>query len=308
MYYLYTLYNNNWVNILPKSNNLSWSNDEDTLSVELSFESIYDLPEGTHAVLKNENNQVFQGILVKKSKKKFVNSYTCFDMGFYLNKNELIKQFNNISASNVITQLCNDLGINSDITNISTNINKIYKDQSAASIIDDILEQSQNELGIKYVKEIEGYTLKIRPLTDLKITPKILIGKDIAVNSSIETMKNSVLVVSGDDENLSLEATAKDTQNIAKYGLLQEVISIDADNISQARNVASNYLSENNKIFKDTSLNLVAISGGDDIKANRLIEINIPSMGLNGWYKIKSASHNLTNNHHKVDITLEWGE
>ena len=305
MYYLYALDNNNWVNILPNSNNLSWSSDKDTLGVELNFESIYDMLEGTIVVLKNDNNGVFTGIITNKTKGKFVNTYKAMDFAFYLNKSETIIQFNNVSASTAIRQLLSKFeDIESDIVDISTNINKIYKDQTLSSIIDDILEQAQNELGIKFIKEMQGYTLVIRKLEDMIITPKLLIEKDPSLSISIENLKNSVLVVSNEEENNNILISVKDDNSIARFGLLQEVISVDDKNEAQARNIANNYLAENNKVTRDFSFNAIALEGGDDIRDNRMLNINFPSMAMVGLYRIKSVSHNLKNNRHHVSITI----
>jgi len=122
MYNLYALYNDNWVNILPKSDNITWSDDEDTLCVNLSFDSIYDLTEGTHVALKNDSTDVFSGMIVKKTTKKFTNSYTCFDYGMYLNRNETIIQFNSISTDQAIEQLCSQFGIECDIVEIDSTL------------------------------------------------------------------------------------------------------------------------------------------------------------------------------------------
>ena len=68
------------------------------------------------------------------------------DYSFYF-KNEVIKQFNGIKASSAITSLLKEYGISSEIVNIPTTINKIYK-QSINDIIEDILKQAEEDQGI----------------------------------------------------------------------------------------------------------------------------------------------------------------
>jgi hypothetical protein len=293
----------NGIDILPYSNNLSWASDEDALGIELSFGSLYNLIEGTIVSLYVNNKEYIRTIVIKKSEGKFSYSYTCFDYSFYL-KNEVIKQFNT-SASNAISSLLSEYKIKSSIVSIPIKIEKIYKDEGIAAIIDDILEQAESEQGIKYFKEMQVDTVVIKKLTDMKITPKILIGKDITINSSIEEMKNKILVVSNGEGNNSIQAVAEDRSNQNQFGLLQEIESVDEKDLGQAKNIAKNLLIAKNKIFKDTSLNLLGIKDAETIKANRLIEINIANK-LSGWYKIKSASHSLSNNKHTVSISLEW--
>lgn len=300
---MYNLYVNG-IDILPKSNNISWSSDKDTLGADLSFDSLYNIAEGAVVSLYINNKEYLRAIIVKKSEHKFTYSYTAFDYSFYL-KNEVIKQFNDVSASSAIISLLREYGIANNIVNISTRINKIYKDQSISSIIDDILDQAEQEQGIKFFKEMQVDTVVINRLSDMKITPKILIGKDITINSSIEDMKNKILIVSNSEDNNSILAVAEDTSSQGYYGLLQEIETVEDMNIAQAKNIASNLLSAKNKIFKDTTLNVLGIKNAETIKANRLIEVNIGSK-LSGWYSIKSASHNLSNKKHTVSISLEW--
>lgn len=293
----------NKVDILPKSNNLNWRSDIDTLGTELSFESLYNLAEGTIESFYINNKEYIRSIIVKKSEGKFSYGYTCLDYSFYL-KNEVIKQFNT-SASNAISSLLNEYGIKNKVVNIPTKIKKIYKDESIASIIDDILEQAEKEQGIKYFKEMQGDTLVVYKLSDMKITPKILISKDITINSSIEEMKNKILIVSNEESNNSILAVAENKSNQATYGLLQEIESVDQKDIAQAKNIANNLLKSKNKIFKDTSIDIFGIKDAETIKANRLIELNVGNK-LKGWYRIKSANHTLSNNKHMVNISLEW--
>lgn len=293
----------NDIDILPFSNNLSWTSDIETLGVELGFDSLYNLPEGSVVSLYIDNKEYLRTIAAKKVENKFSYSYTCFDYSFYL-KNEVVKQFNT-SASNAISFLLSEFGIKSKVVSIPTRIRKIYKDESISSIIDDILDQAEKEQGVKYFKEMHIDTLAILRLQDMKITPKILIPKEFSINSSIEEMKNMIIVTSDAENSKAIYAIAQDKAAQKQYGLLQEIEVIEKKDIAQARNIAENLLKTKNKVLNDTSLDVLGINGAETIKANRLIEINV-SNKLAGWYRIKSAAHNLSNNKHMVNISLEW--
>jgi len=298
---MYNLYAKN-IDILPLSNNLSWSSDIDALGTELSFDSLYDLAEGTIVSLYINKKELLRTILIKKSEGKFSFNYSCFDFSIYL-KNEVIKQFNGVSASTAITSLLNEYGIKNNIVGIPTKIKKIYKDTDISSIINEILEQAEAEQGVKYFKEMQVNTLVINKLQDMKISPKILIDRDITINSSIEELKNKILIVSS-GESKKVLATVQDASSQSRFGLFQQIESVEKKDVAQAKNIANNILKANNKIFKDTNINVLGIKNTETIKANRLIEINVGK--LNGWYRIKNASHNLSNNKHTVSIGLEW--
>jgi len=292
------------IDILPKSNNINWSSDIDTLGTELSFDSLYNLAEGTIVSLIINNREHLRTIIIKKSEGKFSYNYTCFDYSFYL-RNEVIKQFNYVCASTAIQSLLNEYKISNSIIYIPTIIDKIYKDQAISGIIDDILEQAGIEQGIKYFKEMQVNTLVINKLQNMKITPKILINKDFTINSSIEEIRNKILIVSSQEDDTSVFAISQDLSSQSRFGLLQEIETVEDKNIAQVNNIANNLLSAKNKIFKDTSINVLGVKNAETIKANRLIELNIKSK-LSGWYRIKSAAHTLSNGKHTVNIGLEF--
>jgi len=345
-YELLALLNSKWVGILVKSNSITWGSDKDTLAVDLNFNTLTDIAEGAHIQLKINSKITFTGILVKKSKSSnLIYACTCFSYEWYLNKNETIIQFNKINASDSIKQLCSKFGIKCNVvqidfivqdekkstvkskvdtkvtskktgkvtiakrvknTKITTLISKVYKDMTLSAIIEDILEQAELEIGIKYIKEMIGDTLYIRKQNEYKIFPKFILSKDLTLNSSIEEMKNKILVVSSDEANNKILASASDTKSIKIYGGLQEVITLEVKDIAKAKNMANNSLKTNNKIFRDTTLNIIVIESGEEIRANRMIGLSIKSKGLSGWYNIKSVSSTLENGQMKSTITLEW--
>ncbi|MGK0467155.1 XkdQ/YqbQ family protein [Clostridium sp.] len=295
-----------WVDILTKSNSIAWGSDKDTLAVDLSFNSLTELTEGTILELLIDSRATFMGSVIEKNKTKNQFSYICQDFARVIGKNETIIQFNKISGDAAIKQLCAKFGVKVDCVVISTLISKIYKDFTLADIIADILEQAELEKGLKYIKEMRGDTLYIRKLIDLKIYPLFILSKDLEVNSSIEEMKNKILVVSSDEDNNRILANVSDPKNINTYGSFQEVLTVEAKDISKAKNIASNRLKEANRVFKSTSLSIAVISNCEEIKANRLISLKVDSMGLNGWYSIKSCSNILENGLCKSNIVIEW--
>jgi len=301
---MYKLITNN-AEILYNSNGISWSSDTNTLGTQLSFESIKDLFEGQVVSLFSDSRELIRGVIIKKKPNRWTWIYTIQDYSRYL-KNKVLTQFNNVKASDAISSLISEAYITGNIVDIPTNINTIYKMKSISEAIDDILKQSQQDQGIEYFKEIEATTLYIRKLQDMKINPNILLPKDISPESSIENIKNRIEVVSNSESNNSIIATAEDTNKRDWYGLLSDQIEVDDKNIAQAQNIANNTLSESYKIEKNCSINdIIVLSGGEDIKANRLIYLNAGSR-LCGYYKITSATHTLIKGKHKVNLNIEW--
>ena len=276
--------------IMYSSNSVSWQSDVDTLGSQITFESMKDLFEGAVVSLFSDKRELIRSVIIKKNWSRWIWNYTTQDYSRYL-KNKVIMQFNNITASNAIKSMLNQAYIIGNVVNIPTKINKIYKNKTIAEIIDDILDQAKQDQGIEYFKEIEGNILYVRKLQDMKINPTIILPKEINPESSIENMKNKIQVVSNNEKNNSVIATAEDTYR---------------RDIAKAQNIANNALLENNKIVRSCNIDDIhVINGGEDIKANRLIYLNAGSR-LCGFYKIKSATHTLSNGIHKVNLTIEW--
>lgn len=315
--------NGNKSNITQMIGNLAWSGNVDTLGEELSFDyayndvvhiSKYDIVElGDTVILFNEGKAIHRYIIIHEVINGRVSkSFTCFDYAYYLNKNKTVIQFK-VSASDAIRKLCDKFSIKHNIANMPTMIKQIYKVE-VSSIINDIMDQVKKETGSKYRMEMVDDVLTIRKQTDLLINPTVRLSSvtplfpvTAAISNpirsiSMEDMKNKVIVATSDDTSTKIYAESSDTNSIKKYGLLTEVITVDAKNESQARNLAKNTLTDLNKFLEDNSLDLI---GHDDIKSGRLIDINEPISGIVGRYLIKSASHSESNGIHRVSVQLE---
>ena len=308
MWYLYVSYivgkGYTTKEIIKYSNNLSWSNDIGTLATSLSFDSILDLAEGrSKIILKKDKIIIFEGIVVSKTNKENIHSYTAMDYAFYLNKNKYVMQFRNVYAKTALQQVCKKIGINNSITWLGTRINKLYYQETLSDIIKDILEQCYKEIGTNYIMEMQGKTLYINRLIDLKINSTVLIEKDYRVSRSMEDMQNRIIAVNNDGK---IMADIKDTKNIKTYGELADIISVEDKNKSQAYNIARNELREKNKTKKELTFNTIDTGKGIYINCNRLIRVNLGKYGVNGWYRIKSTQHHLNNNIHKIGITIDF--
>ena len=118
---------------------------------------------------------------------------------------------------------------------------------------------------------------------------------------SIEEMRNSIKIISGDENSTSVVAEKKDDELIRKYGLLQEVQTPEKKDIAQARNIAANLLVDLGKVFEQNS---VEMPGDDSVRAGRLIEIEEPVTGMKGQYLVRSASHTVANGIHRMNLDL----
>jgi len=312
-------------NVSQLVGNLAWSSDIDALGEELSFDYIHndsrffepwDLIEvGDQVALFNDGKFLNYYVVVTCSiNGRTSKTFTCYDRAWYLNKNEAIIQFKKAAASQAIAKLLDKFGVKHQIASMPTLITKIYKEELVSDIITDILDQVYKETKQKYRVEMTQGTLTIRKMYDLVINPMTRLSyntyaypvTDTIANPtrelSIEEMKNNVVVVSDDEKSTKVYAQASDKGSISKYGQLTDVVTVDKKNASQARNIAANTLSQQNRVGETISCEMM---GHDEIRAGRIINMKEPVTGIVGKYLIKTANHTLNNGIHKVSVELE---
>lgn len=292
--------------------NLSWSSDSETLGQSLSFEMPFDkdgglfptafIEPGNKVTLRYNSDLVFFGVVVDEdADAEKPRKYTCFDLAFYLNKSSVTMQFNNVSATVAIEELCKKFNIKCAVTAIPTKIKKIYKSTVVSEVLKDILTIAEEKTGNKYRFEMQGDTLVIFMWKDRHVKVETKWISNPKRSRSIENMKNSIEIVSGDEKKTKLLATAKDDASIKKYGLLQESHTIDDKEKGTAKTVAANLLKELNRIQEEGSVSLL---GNYEVRAGRLITIKEPYTGLQGDYYIKNASHTISNGIHLMNLSL----
>ena len=305
--------------------NLTWRDSIDTLGVEVSFDLVqnkfdknmaflYDITLGDSIQIINKNGEtLIQAIIVSESPNGKITSFTAYDMACYLNKSTLIRQFKKMIGNDCVKSLCEEIGIDVEVKGLDTKIDKIYKDKTVSDIIYDIIEQCSQFNSKKFFIEFENNILKIRPFEKIKVVGQYEIHKnnfiDVAQNigsvsltRSIIDMKNSVLVTTENKKAVRTVGKEQDTESIEKYGLLQEVISLDEKEFNKASLVAKNELKKLNKISEDLSIDIL---GDDKVKSGRIIDINLPLFNLYGEYLIKESNHTLDNGIHKISLSLE---
>lgn len=314
---LYVIKGERAVDITDISGAISLSTSMDTLGASLAFNIarnyndtsfiFSDEIETGDIIILNNTKELFRGVIVNITTTKFSRTIECLDYSFYLNKNKIIKQFEDISASVAIKQLLQEIDAPiGDISNISTSISKLYYSNTIAEIINDILKQVNEELGIKYKLEFIDSKFNVSPFKKVNVSFRYRQTGNESISESILEMKNRILVTSNEQESTEILATAEDINNIEKYGSLQEIINVEPDkDEAKVRNVAKMKLKELNKVFKTVSLEGF---GDDEFRAGRVVYLNNPKLKLYGEYLINSCVHTWRKGEHIVNLEVELFE
>lgn len=308
-------------NITGQCGNVAWTDDEETLGVAFSFEfaKVNDVKIENGDIIYFDNletsTNVFTGIVTSLDRGRLTDTIRCYDFAFYLNKSEVIIQFNNVSATAALKALFIKVGIPfNHIPLMHTKINKIYKGQAISEVIKGILEAVYLEIGKKYriymdggsvsigevgVEHIKAETSLAKNLRSFDITRAI--DKSARLTETIEDLKNSIVIVSGDESNTILER-AKDELSIEKYGLLEKVITASDKDEAQSRQSAKILLKAMNKVMRTSSIRLI---GNDTVMPGKIIDLYIGSIGLVGMYKVKGVSHSIAAGGYSMTLSIE---
>jgi len=308
---MHEIYVNN-KNITKYVGDLGWTSDSETLGVQLNFKVAYsdvnNFPKnlatnGDIVALKADGKNIFVGIVLDVDiDGRNPRGITCMDFAFYLNKNDAIIQYNNVAAHTAIKRLLDKFGIKYVIDAMPVNITKIYKGQKVSEIIKDILEIVTTKTGVKYRMEMRNDVLYIVKQKDLIVTANTKYIANPKRKLSIQEMKNTILVVSDNENAVKISATAEDKNSVKKFGRLQMVHQVKDEEIAASKHIANQLLKQYNKIFEENSVDLI---GSNNVRAGRILKIVEPITGMNGNYLIRNVSHKVSGGVHLMSLNLE---
>ena len=299
---IYIIKNDEIFDVSGLASDISWKYDIDGIAGELTFSLVSaEFGTGNVVVLKDKNKEVFRGIIVSEEGKE-QKSFTCLDFGWYLSKNEIIVQFKDITVYQAVLHVMNKFGIPTELPDNLKNVKvtKIYKDVTVADILRDLLDFATLTTNNRYYMRMFSGVLAIRTYHRETI-PIYGVGVDYSYGKSIENMYNKVLVVANEEESQVVYAELDDKESIKKYGMLQLIETAEADDMSQAKNLAKNKLKEVNKIEENLSLNCI---GNYDLVPGR--KVSIENLELKDTYVIKDVTHVYNSEEdYFCDLTLE---
>lgn len=294
---------------------LSWSDDIESFTTVVKFNSQLDFDVGQQFFLNNGNNRLLRCIITDFDyDRDLIYSYTAHDFGFFLSKNEIVRQCRGeieTEIRNILASVNIPVG---EIEGVRGTVHEIYKDRTVKDVLTDLLTLATRQTGINYTVDCRLGVVNIRPyrlvndlLGDLssdlfRINSGDNLG-NVTVTNSMQNMKNRIIIVTGDNENTIIAARQENTNDIDRFGLLQEVIS--ADNEPQNFNLlAQNRLREVNRISTTISVELLA---DDRIQKGILIPIQDERTNVNGIYVIRNSTHEVNNGKHTVkgELSLE---
>lgn len=294
----------------------TWSGDESQAARKLEFSIAYNpkdvtftnlkIPIGARIKFTVDNYHIFSGRIFyrKRTSNTYTYDFTAYDDMIYLAKSKMSKLFDKVSATTAIKQVCNEIGIpvSKDIMNISTLVTFFADNMSCTEIFEKIFELAKADRKEKYAAIYinDAVTVVKRgTLIENYIASDTVDVISSDHSESIEDMINRVKLV---DEKGSVISVVTNDEDIANYGILQDIHKIEppregqVDNMAQAR-------AKLKSVKNESSLNAVG-----NIQCITGYTVAVQEEQLKGNFYIKSDSHAFENNKHMMTLTLEYIE
>lgn len=255
---------------------------------------------------------IFFGWVFTKSKDRWGNiDVTCYDRMRYLKANASYS-FYGQSAGDIIKQIAEDFQLETaDIADTGFAIPSLIEtDQSCLDIIQGVVEQTLLNTGKLYIFYDNGDGLCLTAAENMK--SNIMIGdKSLVLDYTYKTdideqTYNSVKIAMANEETGGADVhVARDTDNIARWGLLQLYQKVDNDsNAAQLKAQAEATLSYYNRRLRTLKVSSLGVLG---LRAGQMILMQIENLGdinLNQWLLIEKITHTFENDKHTMDIEL----
>ena len=267
-----------------------------------------DFSEGDPVCFYYDEKPVFMGYVFKKSRDREQRiEVTCYDQIRYL-KNKYTYIFENKTASQIISALCNDFNLSTGaMDNTGYVIPAISKENiSALDIALDVLEETLLNTGNMFVLYDDFGKINVKNCANMMSTTLIYeqSAENFDYSSSIddETYNNIVLYYKGDDNTIQI-FTASSEARIKEWGTLRYFEEVD--NPTSAQNKANALLNLYNKKTRELTINGafgdVTVRGGTLIP----VKLNLGDINVNNYMLVEKVTHKFNKDHYTMDLTLE---
>ncbi len=247
---------------------------------------------GDKVEVRDNGVSYFFGMITEVTTTDTKMSLIAYDCCYYLNKSKIMIQFDGISVSDALSELWKQCSLNCrHMPQMLHQVESIHYAQAPGDIAKALISAEEENNGGEYYLASESFnSVEIYRVGELSCGVSLTAIIAPTKSQTLEGIKNRVSIIVSDGEGYSEIETAGDGASIAKYGVLQEYISVSSD-ASAAVGIAQNRLKQLKTILAEGN---VTVAGNWALTAvGRRININEPVSGLVGAYVITSVSHKL---------------
>lgn len=282
------------------------------LTFKIHLDNELDISEGNAVRFKWNNNNIFYGfIFSKKIDKDRIITVTAYDQLRYL-KNKETYVYENKTASEVINMIATDFQLQTGfIEDTGYKIPSRVEDGSTLfDIIQNALDATLENRSYMHVMYDDFGKITLKSLNNMRLN--LLIDEETGENfdytSSIDENTYNQVKLYYDNESTGQRDVyiAKDSKNIANWGMLQYYESIEEgeDGKSKADALLKLYNAKTRK------LSIQNVIGDIRVRAGSMVGVimDLGDVKLKNLMLVETCKHTFSDNEHMMELKLRGGE
>lgn len=297
-------------------NGVKWSTERQGSPSILAFTAIDDgrvqFTEGDAVRLEMGGVGVFYGFIFSRcfSKDKRIRVKAYDQLRYLKNKDTYV--YENKTASQVVTMVCNDYGLKKGSIKAASYIipSRVEDNKELFDVVQNALDLELQNKGQMLVLYDDFGSLTLKSIENMKVP--ILIDAETAeaydYQSSIDNNTYNQIKLFYDNKTTGKREIylTKDSSHINEWGLLQFYEALGENENGQAK--AEALLSLYNE--KTRSLKITNAVGDVRCRAGAMVvvRLDVGDIKIQNWMLIEKAIHNISNDMHLMDLTLRGGE
>lgn len=310
------IYNNvnNKIYVPIVKDKITWSTERKGVAGKLTFtvvkDSIIDFNEGSKVIFRYNNQNVFCGYVFSKSRDKEQHiQVTAYDQLRYL-KNKHTYVYENKTADEIVRMIASDFLL--QVGELESTNYKIASKIEDNSTLFDIIQNALNDTLLNRNQIFILYdnfgSLTLKNAANMLIPTDFIIDSNSAQNFDYKTdidnqTYNRIQLYADDTETNKREFyTAKDAENINRWGILQLTEKLNGNENANAK--AAAMLSLYNNVQRNLTIN----NAFGDLRAfagsSIFVALNLGDLILNDYMFIEKATHEFSNNLHTMSLNL----
>lgn len=249
-------------------------------------------------LIDDNENELFQGYVFFREKSYNNNeiTVTAYDGLIYLLKSKGTYNIKNMTAEGLTEELCNEFNIPvGDIITTGIPQSRIFENTSIYDIIMTMYTNASKQNGKLYRVLINKGKLNVIEFGSIVSLKTINYLIDSKYGKSLEEMVNRVKIY---DEHKNYIDTIESTDDISKYGILQDTYTKEQDK--------DMYIVANNMLKGIKQTGSIETLGDVNCITGTAVNIKDNYTGLVGTFWINSDSHIFENGQHKMSLELDF--
>ena len=291
---------------------ITWTTERKGAAGKLEFKvikyNIMNFEEGNPVAFKVDNTNLFYGFVFKKKRdKEKVIKTTAYDQLRYL-KNKDTKTYVNKRADELVRMIAGEYKLNVGVLENTDYVivKKAENNQALFDMILNALDETIRNRKEMYVLYDDFGKLCLKNLERMKVG--IVIDEETGENydyeSSIDSDTYNQIKLAYDNSKTGKREIyiARDSRNIAKWGVLQYFDTIDekTNGAVKARALLDLYNQKTRKLEIKNAIGDVRVRGGSLI----IVNLNLGDVKIKTFMLVEKAKHTFKNGEHFMDLTL----